>query len=203
MATQSSRPTNAISVQLFLVALLTVGAWSSNEVCAQPSPSTAEALGAFDVVRSVFQHPRCQNCHIPGDAPLQTDGGFVHAQSVMRGPDGHGAAAMECAVCHRDQNLPVSYGNHVPPGAPNWHLPPPETKMIFIGLSPGELCRAIKDRRNTGGKDLAAMMAHVRDDKLVAWGWSPGEERTVPPATRAETVAAFKTWMNAGAPCPL
>ena len=28
-----------------------------------------------------------------------------------------------------------------------------------------------------GGKDLAAMLTHVRDDKLVAWGWAPGLRR--------------------------
>ena len=75
--------------------------------------------------------------------------------------------------------------------------------MVFIGLSPRELCQVIKDRGATGGKDLAAMLAHVRDDKLVAWGWAPGGQRSLPPATRADTVAAFNTWMSAGAPCPL
>lgn len=106
-------------------------------------------------------------------------------------------------VCHQEQNLPVSYGIHVPPGAPNWHLPPPEIKMVFIGLSPPELCRSITSPRATGGKNLAATLTHIRDDKLVAWGWAPGEQRSTPPATRAETVAAFKTWMDAGAPCPM
>ncbi len=59
-----------------------------------------------------------------------------------------------------------------------------------------------EDRRATRGRDLPAMLAHIRDDKLVAWGWAPGAQRTLPPATRAETVSAFKTWMDAGAPCP-
>jgi hypothetical protein len=196
-------PSAVISKRAVPALLLAAGAWFISEAVAQQSPRSADALSAFDVVRSVFQHPRCQNCHIPGDSPLQCDAGRTHAQNVMRGPDGRGAAAMECAACHRDQNLPVSYGDHLPPGAPNWHLPPPDSKMVFISLSPSELCRAIKDRRTTGGKDLAAMLAHVRDDKLVAWGWAPGEARTVPPASRAETVAAFKTWMDAGAPCPI
>src|SRR5881296_1662576 len=106
-----------------------------------PRPSAeqrAQALAAFATVQQVFQHPRCQNCHIPGDAPLQYDQGRAHAQNVMRGPRGHGVVAMECAACHHDENLPASYGDHAPPGAPNWHLPPPETKMVFIGLSPRE-----------------------------------------------------------------
>ena len=72
----------------------------------------AEAEGdsgaqAFEVIRSVLQHPRCQNCHIPIDAPLQFNEGRVHAMNVKRGPKGHGAAAMECSVCHGEQNLPA------------------------------------------------------------------------------------------------
>src|SRR5471032_2186154 len=97
---------------------------------------SGSAAQAFEIVRSVLQHPRCQNCHIPGDAPLQGDTGRSHAQYVVRGAAGHGAAAMECAVCHRDANLPLNYGEHVPPGAPTWHLPPPTQKMVFIALSP-------------------------------------------------------------------
>jgi hypothetical protein len=168
-------------------------------VGAQPADP---ALAAFDLVRSVLQHPRCQNCHIPGDAPLQYDEGLRHAQYVMRGSTGHGAVAMECNTCHGDSNRPASYGDRAPPGAPNWHLPPPETKMVFIGLSPRELCETIKNPRMTGGKDLNAMYAHVRDDKLVAWGWNPGGNRAPAPATQAQAAAAFKTWMDAGSPCP-
>jgi hypothetical protein len=192
----------AISVRAVFAATLALGAWFANDVIAQTSPPADRALRAFEVVRSVLQHPRCQNCHIPGDAPLQGDEGHAHEPNVVRGPNGRGAAAMECPVCHGAQNLPVSYGDHVPPGAPNWLLPPPGTKMVFIGLSPRDLCRSIKNRRATGGKNLAAMLAHIRDNKLVAWGWAPGEQRSTPPATRAETVAAFKTWMDAGSPCP-
>jgi hypothetical protein len=46
------------------------------------------------------------------------------------------------------------------------------------------------------------MLAHIRDDKLVAWGWAPGGHRALPRTTRAETVSAFETWMDAGATCP-
>jgi hypothetical protein len=190
----------AIVKRATLAAALAAGAWSINNAAAQTPP--AGALPAFEVVRSVFQHPRCQNCHVPGDGPAQGDDSHPHGQNVKRGPDGHGAVAMECSSCHQESNLPASYGDNAPPGAPNWHLPPPSTRMVFIGLSPRALCEAIKDRRLTGGKDLNAMLVHVRDDKLVAWGWAPGGKRSTPPATRAETVAAFKTWIDAGAPCP-
>jgi hypothetical protein len=163
---------------------------------------SGRAAQAFEVVRSVLQHPRCQNCHIPGDAPLQLDAGVRHAMNVQRGARGKGATAMECATCHGTENLPESYGLHVPPGAPAWHLPPPETKMVFISLSAAQLCAVIKDRRETAGKDLQAMLAHIRDDKLVGWGWAPGLGRNPVPVPRAQFVAAFQEWMSLGAPCP-
>jgi hypothetical protein len=194
-------PLENFSRRAVLAATLAIGGWFIDNAVAQPAPPDA-ALQAFETLRSVLQHPRCQNCHIPGDAPLQGDEGRTHAQYVMRGTDGRGGPVMRCQLCHTDNNLPATYGTHVPPGAPNWHLPPPQTKMVFIGLTPRELCQSIKDRRVTGGKNLAAMLAHVRDDKLVGWGWMPGQQRTTPPATRAETVAALRTWIDAGAPCP-
>ena len=126
--------TGATYVRAVLTVTVALGTGAASDLLAQTPPSDS-ALRAFEVVRSVFQHPRCQNCHIPGDAPLQYDQGRTHAQNVMRGPRGHGVVAMECAACHHDENLPASYGDHAPPGAPNWHLPPPETKMVFIGLS--------------------------------------------------------------------
>ena len=191
----------ASATQVLAVSAAAYLAIGATPILAQ-STGGDEALAAFDVVRSVFQHPRCQNCHIPGDAPLQYDDGRRHAQYVMRGPTGHGAVAMECSVCHREANAPASYGDRSPPGAPGWHLPPPEMKMVFIGLTPRQLCETVKNRQATGGKDLPAMLAHVRDDKLVAWGWEPGGTRARPPVSRADTVAAMKTWIDAGAPCP-
>jgi hypothetical protein len=186
---------------LRLLTVLAIASAAAGNVSAQGAVAGgAERL--FEPIRSVLQHPRCQNCHIPGNAPLQYDAGREHAQSVQRGPEGRGAIAMECATCHHDENLPPSYGDHVPPGAPNWQLPPPQARMVFIGLSPRALCEAIKDQRVTRGRNLNAMLTHVRDDKLVGWGWNPGGDRTVPPISRAEFVAAFQQWMSAGAPCP-
>jgi hypothetical protein len=172
-----------------------------------PAPACAQAMdpraaAAFETVRSVLQHPRCANCHIPEDAPRQHDAGLPHAMNVKRGTKGHGALAMECATCHGAQNLPASYGLRVPPGAPGWHLPPPETKMVFVDVTPAQLCATLKDRRATGGKDLAAMLKHNAEDKLVGWGWDPGLGRAPVPVPREQFVAAFKAWMDFGAPCP-
>jgi hypothetical protein len=170
---------------------------------APTKPASSKSAAAFETVRKVFQHPRCQNCHIPGDTPLQFDEGRTHGQSVVRGSDGHGAAGLQCATCHGAANPPASYGAHVPPGAPNWHLPPPEHKMVFIGMSPAALCALIKDPAKTNGRDLPAMLEHVTNDKLVAWGWEPGVGRAPVDVPHAEFVAAFRTWMDAGAHCPV
>lgn len=163
--------------------------------------SEPEGLAAFETVRAVLQHPRCQNCHIPGDAPLQFDEGRPHAQNVMRGPEGKGAPGFPCVTCHSIANPPVSYGLNMPPGAPNWHLPPPERKMVFIGLSSGDLCRTLKDKKANGGKDLAALLEHVSHDKLVLWGWNPGLGRDPVSVSHDDFVAKFKQWVAAGAPC--
>jgi hypothetical protein len=167
-----------------------------------PQPGQrAAALAAFDTVQAVLQHPRCQNCHIPGDAPLQLDAGVAHTQNVRRGPAGTGAPGLPCSTCHATVNPPASYGPHTPPGAPNWRLPPPGQKMVFIGLSKADLCATVKDPRRNGGKDLAALLEHVSHDKLVLWGWDPGIGRAPVAVPHQAFVASFKTWMAAGAPC--
>jgi mono/diheme cytochrome c family protein len=187
--------------------VLLAGFWAGSVAAAPVSSSDqasnqASALAAFDTIQTVLQHPRCQNCHIPGDAPLQLDAGLVHNQNVKRGPEGTGAPGLPCSACHGTRNLPASYGAHMPPGAPKWNLPPPERKMVFIGLPKGELCANLKDTKRNGGKDLPALLEHVSHDKLVLWGWDPGVGRVPVSVPHDRFVAAFKTWMAGGAPCP-
>jgi hypothetical protein len=172
-------------------------------LCCGPSQrELSQAVAAFATVQQVLQHPRCQNCHIPGDAPLQFDAGLPHQQNVVRGPDGHGAPGLPCATCHGSANPPPSYGPHAPPGAPHWALPPPEHKMVTLGLSPPALCEMIKDKQQNGGRDFEALLTHVRDDELVLWGWNPGEERVPVSVPHGEFVAKFEQWAAAGGPCP-
>jgi hypothetical protein len=170
-------------------------------VFAQPPVSKEQGIAAFETVKAVLQHPRCQNCHIPGDAPLQFDQGLPHAMNVLRGPDGHGSPGLPCATCHGSSNPPDAWGAQMPPGAPDWKLPPPDRKMVFIGLSSGDLCRLVKDPAKNGGKNFDALIHHVADDKLVGWGWDPGIGRSPVPIKREEFVAKFKEWIAAGAPC--
>lgn len=170
--------------------------------CGPSSADKSKAIDAFSTVQKVLQHPRCQNCHIPGDAPLQFDAGLPHTMEVTRGLYGIGVPGLPCSACHGEANLPASYGPHAPPGAPNWHLPPPETKMVFIGLSAAELCETIKNKSKNGGRDLDALIKHVSEDGLVLWGWSPGGERAPVSIPHAEFVTKFKEWAAAGGPCP-
>lgn len=162
-------------------------------------PDAAASREAFLQVYKVFTHPRCQNCHPAGDAPLQGDDSHVHLQNVKRGRDGHGVYGMRCDTCHQTTNLA---GEHMPPGNPKWALTPHEHKMIFVGRTPSELCRQLKDPKQTGGRSLQQVLEHVSSDDLVGWGWNPGEGRSLPPLSRAETSAQMKTWIEGGAACP-
>jgi hypothetical protein len=167
------------------------------------APASREAgLKAFETVRGVLQQPRCQNCHPAGDAPLQGDNGLVHSQGVLRGPTGHGMAGAECATCHGPANPPSNYGVHVPPGvSKGWHMPPPEMKLVFVGVPPKALCEQIKDPARNGGKDAAALREHLHDP-LVLWGWAPGFGRAPVQPPHAAYVSAWETWASAGSPCP-
>jgi hypothetical protein len=165
-------------------------------------PNTEAGLVAFETVRSVLQHARCQNCHPRGDTPLQGDDGHPHQQNVLRGPDGHGMVGELCTTCHGPMNPPDSYGAHTPPGvATSWRMPKPEQRLVFVGVAPGALCEQIKDPARNGGKDMAALRAHL-DDPLVTWAWSPGFGRAPVPVARQAFLDAWMTWANAGAPCP-
>jgi hypothetical protein len=195
---RSSRSSIAIAVLA-----VCLGACSGSSGSARPPVADRDAgLVAFETVRSVLQHPRCQNCHPAGDAPLQGDEGRIHEMNVQRGPTGHGMAGAECSTCHGPANPPSNYGLHVPPGnVKGWHMPTPELKLVFVGVAPGALCEQIKDPARNGGKDMAALRVHL-DDPLVTWGWDPGFGRAPVPIPHAEFVAAWETWASAGAPCP-
>lgn len=165
-------------------------------------PTEAQGLVAFETVRSVLQHPRCQNCHPSGDVPLQGDDSHPHPQNIQRGPDGHGLVGARCTTCHGPANLPESYGANVPPGSPTgWRMPKPDERLVFVGVAPGALCAQIKDPAHNGGKDMTALRIHL-DDPLVTWGWSPGFRRTPIPVSREAFLGAWQSWADAGTPCP-
>ncbi|HUQ07439.1 MAG TPA: hypothetical protein VM261_33330, partial [Kofleriaceae bacterium] len=148
--------TIATSLSL-VVSLAACGDKGASKPPAGPSTDGTPGLVAFETVRAVLQHPRCQNCHPAGDAPLQGDEGRTHEMNVQRGPEGRGMAGAECTTCHGPANPPSNYGVHIPPGAIDaWHMPKPEEKLVFVGLAPRELCEQVKDPARNGGKDAAA-----------------------------------------------
>ncbi len=161
-------------------------------------PDESASRAAFLAAYPVFMHPRCMNCHPAGDVPLQGEDSRPHAQNVKRGLDGKGVSALRCVNCHLDQNTP---GANMPPGNPNWRLPPANMKMVFQGRSPAELAAQLKDPAQTG-KSLDQVLHHVTEDTLVLGGWNPGEGRAKPPMSHAEFARLMKVWIENGAAIP-
>jgi hypothetical protein len=159
-----------------------------------------QSVRAFASMATVLTHPRCLNCHIPGDAPLNGDQSKPHRElNIKRGPDGRGTPAMRCSNCHQKENSPAP---HAPPGAPDWHLPPPSQPMAWQGLTTGELCRTLKDPTKNGGMTLADLYRHLDEHPLVLWAWNPGPGRTLPPLSHQEFMTRVKEWIDTGASCP-
>ena len=176
---------------------------SEPSLAEKPIPSAhrddAASRAAFLAVYPVLMHPRCMNCHPKGDQPLQGDDSHIHFQNVQRGPDGKGLFAMKCANCHQFKNVP---GENMPPGHPEWHLPPANMRLVFEGKTPTELARQLKDPKLNGGKTLEQLIHHVAEDSLVAIAWNPGEGRTKPPMTQEEAGKKMREWVEKGAAIP-
>jgi len=204
---KNSNP-NGTRFVLILIAILAVNGvlWTSGPVRAASPPNSpapvpfAKGNGQlFTAFVAVLRNPRCMNCHSQGDFPRQGDDGHPHTMNVRRGPGGHGVTAQKCSTCHQDHNLA---GAHLPPGAPNWSLPPASTPMIWQGLTDAQLCQSLKDPKQNRNRNLDQLVEHLTEDKLVSWAWNPGEGRTPIPMPHGEFAAKVKQWQDAGAPCP-
>jgi hypothetical protein len=159
----------------------------------------AAAAAAFERMVPVLCHPRCMNCHSTGDFPRQGNDSHPHTMQVRRGPDGQGLNSVKCSTCHQDHNL---VGVRTPPGAPDWHLPPPEMPMIWEGLTDRRLCELLKDPAQNGHRSVQQIVEHM-STPLVLWGWHPGEGRTPIPIPKDEFLARVKDWAANGAACPV
>lgn len=157
-----------------------------------------ESIKAFEKVYTVLMSPRCMNCHPSGDVPLQGDDSHLHTMLPRRGKEGKGIYAMKCNSCHQAVNTP---GLNMPPGNPEWHLPPSDMKMVFQGRTPHELAKQLVDPKQNGHKNIDQLLAHAKDD-LVVWGWEPGDGRTKPPLSYEEFKSAWTTWLEKGAYAP-
>lgn len=161
-----------------------------------PGTGAARSRALFEAMVPVLLSPRCVNCHPAGRRPRQGEDGRLHQPPIVGGPDGHGVVGMQCATCH-------GTGNYDPagvPGAPGWHLAP--ASMAWEGLTPGQLCAQLKDPSRNGGRDLAAIVEHMRVDPLVGWGWKPGVGRKPAPGSQAQLGALAEAWAASGAACP-
>jgi len=196
MAHRKSQLTLLSFILLLVAAGLAVSTTSTRAVVHKDD---AKARAAFLSIIPVLKHPRCLNCHATGDFPRQGDDNHIHTQNVRRGLDGHGKYSQKCGACHQEQNVA---GLNMPPGAPNWHLPPANMPMIWEGKTPGQICQQIKDPKQNNGKSVAQIIEHVTADKIVMWGLNPGEGRTPPPISHQEFAAKFQDWASNGAACP-
>lgn len=166
----------------------------------EPAVSATMAQALFAPIHEVLVHPRCVNCHVADGIPRQYDDHRPHAQHVHGGPAGKGVPGLACSSCHGEQNAPEAAGPDAPPGAPNWHLAPAE--MVWLDRPAHDICARLKDPTHNGGKTAAQLRQHFAQDPLVGWGWAPGGQRSLPPMTRGQLVAAVDTWIAAGMPCP-
>ena len=158
----------------------------------------AIAASAFEAMVPVLHHPRCMNCHSIGDFPRQGDDEHRHKMNVRRGTEGQGVAGLKCSTCHQAHNLA---GEHMPPGAPGWHLPSSHEPMIWEGLSDTQLCELFKNPAQNGHRTVDQIVQHM-STPLVLWGWHPGEGRTPVPVPEKEFLAKVKDWASHGAACP-
>ena len=168
--------------------------------------TAADGLAAWEDVYSVLISPRCINCHTATNYPQQGDDRHRHFANVIRGRGGRGVPGLVCMSCHQDTNAD-STGV---PGGPGWHLAPLSMKWQETNdrpLSSAEVCRAVTDRAKNENMDGRALLKHHEEAALVLWAWNPGRRpdgsmRTRPPLTHAQFVAATRTWVEAGTPCP-
>src|SRR5882762_6262121 len=169
-------------------------------------PKLADGLAAWEQVYSVLTSPRCINCHTATNYPQQGEDRHRHFANVIRGPEGKGVAGLNCASCHQEVNAD-STGV---PGGHNWHLAPLSMRWQDLNdqaLSSAAVCRAVTDRSKNNGLDGPGLLKHHEEEPLVLWAWNPGRRtdgtmRALPPLTHAEFVAATRSWVDAGTPCP-
>ena len=167
-------------------------------VAAAAQTSDLSSFEAFRKAATVLRHPRCLNCHIPGDQPLNGSKGEPHPMRVQRGADGSGMAVLRCGTCHQESNGELL---HSPPGAKDWRLPPPESRLAWVGLDDRKLCAAILSTKTNGKMPRDKIVEHVSTDSLVLWGFDPGPGREAPPMGHREFVELIRVWIEKGASC--
>ena len=178
-------------MRLLFASILAAGA-------AWAQPAALSSFQAFQKAATVIRHPRCLNCHIPGDQPLIGENGEVHPMRVQRGPDGKGMLVLRCSTCHQDTNGELP---HSPPGTKGWQLPDPKNRLAWAGLDDQKLCRGILTVLKNGGQPRDKIADYMNSDPRVLWAWDPGPGREKPSMERLEFVELIRTWIEKGASC--
>lgn len=168
--------------------------------------TTAAGLAAWNQLYAVLISPRCINCHTATNYPQQGDDRHRHFANVIRGPGGIGVPGLNCQSCHQEGNAD-STGV---PGGPGWHLAPLSMQWQDMNdrpLSSAAVCRSVTDRSKNENMDGQDLLKHHEKADLVLWAWNPGRRpdstsRTLPPISHQQFVAATRTWVEAGTPCP-
>jgi alcohol dehydrogenase (cytochrome c) len=193
--------------------------------CKPPGEPQTGGTPEWQAIYSVLTYPRCINCH-PGptgdpatDYPRQADDRHPHYYGVVRGAetdnegnlDNKGRLVGRRETCHGPENNPTTgIPGAEKDGTVAWHLAPKEMAWESspgMPLTGAELCAQLKDPARNGGRDLEALLEHMKTEPLVLWGWNPGtrpngEARTTPPLSHEDLVTTFEAWIDAGAPCP-
>ena len=78
--------------------------------------------------------------------------------------------------------------------------------MGWEGMSPGAICRALRDPAKSG-MTPDQLVQHLTNDKLVLWAWQgsrdlAGQARSTPPLSHAAFLTGVKHWLAAGGECP-
>jgi hypothetical protein len=169
---RSFLPVKTILIVFMIVAVIGISTSSfenkknvtgSTIALADSKSDSIESVQAFKSVYKVLMSPRCMNCHPAGDIPLQGDDNHLHNMNPKRGIDGKGLYAMKCSNCHQPANVA---GLHTPPGNPNWHLPPADTKMVFQGRTARQLAKQLMDPKQNGNKSKQQLIAHASDNRV-------------------------------------
>jgi hypothetical protein len=205
------RKTPRVSVLVMVACACSVIAHRAQGQSGSPTKSDAQVsrdtgLAAWQQVYSVLTHPRCINCHTATNYPQQGDDRHRHLFNVVRGPGDKGVPGLNCSTCHQAANAD-STGV---PGGHNWHLAPLSMKWQDLNdriLSSPEVCKAVTDPSKNNHLDGAGLLKHHEHEPLVHWSFQPGlrrdgTARSLPPLTYEQFVAATRTWVDAGTPCP-
>jgi hypothetical protein len=158
----------------------------------------AASRAAFQEVYKMLMHPRCLNCHPSGDAPLQGDDSHPHLQNVQRGKDGNGKYALKAPTATRKKTCPARTCR---PATRTGTFPSPRCRWCSRARARA-LADQLKDPKRNGGKTLEQLVEHVTHDKLVLWGWEPGDGHTKPPLSHDAFAKKFREWVETGAASP-